>query len=126
ARVCGVGAGMAGGLSARGKHGGMANLLLSDADAKAPIDSMDRDGRASAPAAPAADPQADPVKPAPVRVSTAAILEAYGKIQQALYMDKLAGVADAAAAIAAESVKIGEPAAPVRTAAVAVQQAGDL
>ena len=115
-------------LRAKYKDVRMPNLSLTDSDAKALIDYMDREGRASAPAAaaPADGPQSDPVKPAPARVSTGAILEAYLKVQQALYMDKLAGVADAAAAIAAESEKFGEPAATMRTAAVAVQKAGDL
>ena len=114
-------------LRAKYKNVRMPNLSLNESDTKALIDYMDREGRASAPAAaPAATPQAEAVKPSPSHMSTSAILEAYLKIQQALYSDKLAGVADAAAAIAAESSKIGEPAAPVRTAAVAMQKAVDL
>jgi len=113
-------------LRAKYKDVRMPNLSLSDSDAKALIDYMDREGRTSAPGAPAASPQVEAVKPPPAQVGTAAILEAYLRIQQDLYSDKFAGVADAAASIAAESAKIGEPAAPVRTAAAAVQKAGDL
>jgi protein SCO1 len=111
-------------LRAKYKDVRMPNLSLSDGDATALIEYMDREGRASAPAA---APPADAVKPAPSQVSTAAILEAYLQIQQSLNADRVAGVADAAGKIAAEAVRLGDAATQVRTAASALQRvAADL
>jgi protein SCO1 len=110
-------------LRAKYKEVRMPNLSLSDSDAKALIEYMDREGRTIAPATTGQPPA---VKPAVPQVSTAAILEAYVKIQQALNSDRLAGIADAAEKIASEAAKIGAAAAPVRTAASAMQRASDL
>jgi protein SCO1 len=111
-------------LRAKYKDVRMPNLSLSESDTKALIEYMDREGRGAS--APAASPQTDAVKPAPPQVSTAAILEAYLRIQQALHTDRLTGVADASGAIAAESAKMGDGFAPVRAAAAALQKTADL
>ncbi|HKB11310.1 MAG TPA: SCO family protein [Vicinamibacterales bacterium] len=106
-------------LRAKYKNVRMPNLSLTESDAKALIEYMDREGRAEA-------RQAAPVKASPPNVSTAAILEAYLKIQQALYTDTLKGVAESAATIVAESARIGQSAATMKSAAAAMQTAGDL
>ena len=59
-------------------------------------------------------------------MSTAAILEAYSTIHQALNADRLTGVSQAAGTIAAESAKAGDVFGPVRAAAVTMQSAADL
>jgi len=111
-------------LRAKYKDVRMPNLSLSESDTKALLEYMDRGGR---PAAPAADvPAAATVKPPVGDVSTAAILEAYSTIHQALNADRLTGVAQAAGTIAAESAKAGDAFAPVRAAAAAMQSAADL
>jgi protein SCO1/2 len=110
-------------LRAKYKDVRMPNLSISESDAKALLEYMDRAGRAPAPAA---DVPAAAVKPPVADVSTAAILEAYATIHQALNADRLTGVAQAAGTIAGESAKAGDAFAPVRTAAAAMQGAADL
>jgi mono/diheme cytochrome c family protein len=113
-------------LRAKYKDVRMPNLSLSESDTRALLEYMDRGGR---PATPAADvPAAATVKPpvGDVSMSTAAILEAYSTIHQALNADRMTGVAQAAGTIAAESAKAGDAFAPVRTAAAAMQSAADL
>src|SRR4051794_34763113 len=111
-------------LRAKYKDVRMPNLSLSESDAKALLTYMDREGRAPTAAAPAPAPAA--VKPPVADVSTAAILEAYSTIHQALNADRFAGVAQAAAKIAADSATMGAAFAPVHTAAAAMQGAADL
>src|SRR5262249_32628295 len=80
-------------------------------------------------AAPASAPATEPppaTKPPAPQVSTAAILEAYSRIQQSLNADRLTGIADAAQKIVAEATRIGDAAAPVRAAANVMQRASDL
>ena len=113
-------------LRAKYKDVRMPNLSLSESDTRALLEYMDRGGR---PATPAADvAAAATVKPpvGDVSMSTAAILEAYSTIHQALNADRLTGVAQAAGTIAAESAKAGDAFVPVRTAAAAMQSAADL
>jgi protein SCO1/2 len=113
-------------LRAKYKDVRMPNLSLSESDTRALLEYMDRGGR---PATPAADvPAAATVKPpvGDVSMSTAAILEAYSTIHQALNTDRMTGVAQAAGTIAAESAKGGDAYTPVRTAAAAMQSAADL
>jgi protein SCO1 len=109
-------------LRAKYKDVRMPNLSLTESDVKALLSYMDREGRAAGtPAAAAA-----PLQAAVPQVSTAAILEAYLRIQQALNSDRLVGVAGAAQQIIAEATRLGEAAAPVRAAAATMQRATDL
>jgi protein SCO1 len=110
-------------LRAKYKDVRMPNLSISESDAKALLEYMDRTGRTPAPAA---DVPAAAAKPPIADVSTAAILEAYATIHQALNADRLTSVAQAAGTIAVEAGKAGEAFAPVRTAAAAMQGAADL
>ena len=110
-------------LRAKYKDVRMPNLSLSESDAKALLEYMDRAGRVPAPAA---DAPPTAVKPPVGEVSTAAILEAYSTIHQALNADRLTGVSQAAGTIAAESAKAGDVFGPVRAAAVTMQSAADL
>jgi protein SCO1 len=109
-------------LRAKYKDVRMPNLSLTSEDAAVLIDYMDREGRAGASesAAPAA------VKPAASHLTLTTIVDPYLKIQQSLNADRLTGVAEAAAAIAAAADRAGDAAAPVRSAAAAVHDAGDL
>ena len=116
-------------LRAKYKDVRMPNLSLTESDVKALLEYMDRSGRAPAPAAGVAPAAAAPpatAKPPVAAMSTAAILEAYSTIHQALNADHLTGVAQAAGTIATESAKAGDAFAPVRAAAVTMQGAADL
>ena len=106
----------------------MPNLDLSDDDAAAIIDYLERQSGVVASAAPVAAP-APTAKAAAARgndVNLAPILEPYLQVHEALHADTIAGTAESARKIGELAAPLGARAEPIAAAAAKLSQARDL
>ena len=105
----------------------MPNLALSQEDVDVVIDYLAKPSSgAPAAAATATGLAAKAVAVSPDPPRQPPFIDPYLRIQEALSADTLAGVKDAAAAVAREAAKLGVAGAPMRGAAEAFQQTSDL
>jgi protein SCO1/2 len=119
-------------LRAKYKQVRMPNLNLTKQDAAAIIEYLDQRSRsvsvsrgaAAAPAAVSHAPVASRTSRAGVNLQP--VLTPYLRIQQALHVDRITGVASAARAIVAEAGKLGAGSEPIRRAASQLEQATDV
>jgi protein SCO1 len=104
----------------------MPNLDLTDEDIAAVIDYVDGRSRAlhEAAAEPVRTPVASPPSSSSVPVRT--LLDAYLRIQHALYTDTITSIRDDARAIELEAATLGAAAEPIRAAATPFRDVADL